>query len=165
MPEVQEAFYQRDRSTFSVCFMADQINTGMLQCNKMSCPHCRTLSCYICRQIIKGYDHFDQNPPSGPSGSRRSGKCPLWDSVEQRHANEVRYFVKVLWRPMSDRFPPRSKQQPKKRWPSSRETIQKLIPLLLKWTSPMSLLLLLAPPRRLCTDLIWLITTGSTLLR
>ena len=30
------------------------------QCNKMSCPNCHTLSCYICRQVINGYDHFNQ---------------------------------------------------------------------------------------------------------
>lgn len=26
----------------------------------MTCPHCHTLSCYICREIIHGYDHFDE---------------------------------------------------------------------------------------------------------
>ncbi|KAF8415232.1 hypothetical protein L210DRAFT_2744704 [Boletus edulis BED1] len=30
----------------------------MLQCNKMTCPNCHTVSCYICRKIIVGYDHF-----------------------------------------------------------------------------------------------------------
>lgn len=30
------------------------------QCNKMSCPNCNTFSCYICRQVITGYDHFNQ---------------------------------------------------------------------------------------------------------
>ncbi|KAF8816831.1 hypothetical protein BYT27DRAFT_6378460 [Phlegmacium glaucopus] len=29
-------------------------------CNKMSCPNCHTLSCYVCRQVINGYDHFNQ---------------------------------------------------------------------------------------------------------
>ena len=24
----------------------------------MACPGCHTVSCYICRQIIVGYDHF-----------------------------------------------------------------------------------------------------------
>ncbi|KAF8064050.1 hypothetical protein FPV67DRAFT_1420360 [Lyophyllum atratum] len=30
-------------------------------CNKMMCPYsgCGTFSCYICRQVVKGYDHFD----------------------------------------------------------------------------------------------------------
>ena len=31
-----------------------------MQCNKMTCPTCRTLSCYVCRAVITGYEHFDQ---------------------------------------------------------------------------------------------------------
>ncbi|KAI5119963.1 hypothetical protein M0805_004343 [Coniferiporia weirii] len=59
-------------------------------CNKMTCPNCRTLSCYICREIIKGYEHFDQRPPGyrGQASSSKS-KCQLWDAVEQRHDQEV----------------------------------------------------------------------------
>ncbi|KAL4266826.1 RING-type domain-containing protein [Pleurotus pulmonarius] len=53
-------------------------------CNKMTCPNCRTLSCYVCRQVITGYDHFNQN------ASANSNKCLLWDQVEQRHADEVK---------------------------------------------------------------------------
>ena len=26
----------------------------------MTCPNCRTLSCYVCRQVVTGYEHFDQ---------------------------------------------------------------------------------------------------------
>ncbi|OAX33875.1 hypothetical protein K503DRAFT_775132, partial [Rhizopogon vinicolor AM-OR11-026] len=50
-------------------------------CNKMTCPNCRTLSCYSCREVIDGYDHF--GPVSGKS------KCHLWDEIEKRHAEEV----------------------------------------------------------------------------
>ncbi|KAI0691586.1 hypothetical protein C8Q76DRAFT_634530 [Earliella scabrosa] len=57
-------------------------------CNKMTCPNCGTLSCYICRKVIVGYDHFN-NPP-GQGGRSNSKKCPLWDaSVEGRHSDEV----------------------------------------------------------------------------
>jgi hypothetical protein len=72
-------------------------------CNKMTCPHCRTLSCYVCRQIIRGYDHFNevlfcssacshssrfcQAPPY--NRARAANKCPLWDDHDQRHAAEV----------------------------------------------------------------------------
>ncbi|KAG1903018.1 uncharacterized protein F5891DRAFT_1019925 [Suillus fuscotomentosus] len=51
-------------------------------CNKMTCPNCRTVSCYICREIINGYEHFNKN------------KCLLWDPVEQRHATEVQEAAK-----------------------------------------------------------------------
>ncbi|KAF8515364.1 hypothetical protein BU17DRAFT_51893 [Hysterangium stoloniferum] len=57
-------------------------------CNKMTCPICNTLSCYICRQIIVGYDHFNNPPPYVGRSDKK--KCPLWDPVEQRHDNEVR---------------------------------------------------------------------------
>ncbi|KAJ7632726.1 hypothetical protein FB45DRAFT_913292 [Roridomyces roridus] len=62
-------------------------------CNKMSCTNCGTLSCYICRQTITGYEHFGQQPgqPMPAAGSSKNGdKCPLWDVVEQRHADEVK---------------------------------------------------------------------------
>ncbi|KAJ7509982.1 hypothetical protein B0H11DRAFT_1957067 [Mycena galericulata] len=61
-------------------------------CNKMSCPNCFTLSCYICRKIISGYDHFSQQPgqPLIASSSKAGAKCALWDPVEQRHAEEVK---------------------------------------------------------------------------
>ncbi|KAJ7219375.1 hypothetical protein GGX14DRAFT_591832, partial [Mycena pura] len=61
-------------------------------CNKMTCPNCSALSCYVCRKLITGYDHFAQLPgqPAAP-GSSNSGKCILWDAVEQRHADEASY--------------------------------------------------------------------------
>ncbi|TFY70302.1 hypothetical protein EVG20_g2704 [Dentipellis fragilis] len=60
-------------------------------CNKMTCPNCRTLSCYICRQIIDGYEHFDRSDPTRTraASSSKQQKCILWDPVEARHANEV----------------------------------------------------------------------------
>jgi TRIAD3 protein (E3 ubiquitin-protein ligase RNF216) len=55
-------------------------------CNKMTCPNCQTMSCYICRKIISGYEHFDQRTYTGPTNSK---KCMLSDPVEQRHTEEV----------------------------------------------------------------------------
>ncbi|KAL1746733.1 hypothetical protein HDZ31DRAFT_33489, partial [Schizophyllum fasciatum] len=56
-------------------------------CNKIVCTNCRTLSCYLCRKVIAGYEHFDQTAPGTVS---RSNKCRLWDGpVERRHAEEV----------------------------------------------------------------------------
>ncbi|QRW27013.1 endoplasmic reticulum membrane protein [Rhizoctonia solani] len=50
-------------------------------CNKMVCPKCETVSCYICRQKvsqISPYTHFDRDPDAYdlPPDNR---KCPLWD--------------------------------------------------------------------------------------
>ncbi|KAF6751281.1 hypothetical protein DFP72DRAFT_495742 [Ephemerocybe angulata] len=50
-------------------------------CNKMTCPQCGALSCYVCRKAIENYDHFD--PP---------GDCPLHDvdlPLAQRHQQEI----------------------------------------------------------------------------
>ncbi|KAK0190321.1 hypothetical protein F5146DRAFT_1043758 [Armillaria mellea] len=58
-------------------------------CNKMVCPNCHTLSCYVCRQVITGYDHFNQQAPGAPTASK-SKKCLLWDSVDVRHSDEVK---------------------------------------------------------------------------
>lgn len=55
-------------------------------CNKMTCPSCRNLQCYVCSETLKGYDHFDQTPQGDP---RPGGKCPLYDNLEQRHEREV----------------------------------------------------------------------------
>ncbi|KAI5984865.1 hypothetical protein EDD15DRAFT_2176650 [Pisolithus albus] len=64
-------------------------------CNKMTCPNCHTLSCYICRQIITGYDHFDRVGPSAPGQVGNKSKCILWEpSVERRHAEEVNAAAK-----------------------------------------------------------------------
>ncbi|RXW21458.1 hypothetical protein EST38_g4397 [Candolleomyces aberdarensis] len=67
-------------------------------CNKMQCPWCKTLSCYVCRQVIDGYEHFDQNDPDDLELSTEADKCPLWDvSVEQRHGDEIRAaYVKTM---------------------------------------------------------------------
>ncbi|KAJ3717653.1 hypothetical protein DFJ43DRAFT_789592 [Lentinula guzmanii] len=58
-------------------------------CNKMTCPHCHTLSCYVCRQPVLGYDHFSR-PGASASSSSNSKKCPLWEPAENRHAQEVK---------------------------------------------------------------------------
>ncbi|ELU38545.1 IBR domain-containing protein [Rhizoctonia solani AG-1 IA] len=80
-------------------------------CNKMTCPGCRSLVCYVCRKIIQGYDHFDQVgvlPLASDSSANilfahrlhreypgTSKKCPLWESVEQRHADDVKKAAEV----------------------------------------------------------------------
>lgn len=56
-------------------------------CNKMTCPNCATMSCYICRKVVTGYNHFGNPPPN--TGQANPKKCQLWDPVEQRHSEEV----------------------------------------------------------------------------
>ncbi|KAF9234720.1 hypothetical protein BU15DRAFT_52263 [Melanogaster broomeanus] len=64
-------------------------------CNKMTCPNCHTLSCYICRSIINGYDHFSDGGAYARANAKSTSKskCILWDTVDQpvekRHAQEV----------------------------------------------------------------------------
>ncbi|KAG6841782.1 hypothetical protein C0991_006666 [Blastosporella zonata] len=55
-------------------------------CNKITCPFCQTVSCYLCRQIITGYDHFNTSPTGQ---RRRDGKCLLFDAVAERHNDDV----------------------------------------------------------------------------
>lgn len=65
----------------------------------MNCPNCLTISCYVCRQVIDGYDHFgsvshdavtlrNSNDLFIHQGSSKK-KCVLWDEIEKRHADEV----------------------------------------------------------------------------
>ncbi|KAJ3047855.1 hypothetical protein HK097_011102 [Rhizophlyctis rosea] len=55
-------------------------------CNKMQCS-CGQMMCYVCRQAIQGYDHFNQLPAGVPNP--KGGKCPLWDDANKRNAEEV----------------------------------------------------------------------------
>ncbi|KAI8992736.1 hypothetical protein BD414DRAFT_482028 [Trametes punicea] len=58
-------------------------------CNKMTCPNCGSMSCYVCRKLISGYEHFSNQPPPY-TGKADPNKCTLWDaSVEGRHSDEV----------------------------------------------------------------------------
>lgn len=48
-------------------------------CNKMTCPSCGNLQCYVCSESVTDYNHF-----------HKRGGCPLHDNVEERHAKEVK---------------------------------------------------------------------------
>ncbi|KAI1394007.1 uncharacterized protein F4822DRAFT_439821 [Hypoxylon trugodes] len=50
-------------------------------CNKIKCTRCGALQCYVCRQTIINYTHFKDRGGDG--------KCPLYESTEQRHQTEV----------------------------------------------------------------------------
>ncbi|KAL2164945.1 hypothetical protein VTH06DRAFT_241 [Thermothelomyces fergusii] len=55
-------------------------------CNKMRCTRagCGNVQCYVCSKSCD-YSHFNHRSRGG-----KSGNCPLFDDVEQRHRNEVR---------------------------------------------------------------------------
>jgi TRIAD3 protein (E3 ubiquitin-protein ligase RNF216) len=61
-------------------------------CNKMACPRCGKLSCYVCRQDItkKGYAHFCQAPHC-KHGS--CGKCVLFTDTDTDNAAAMRAAV------------------------------------------------------------------------
>ena len=59
-------------------------------CNKMSCPSCGNLQCYVCSQSLKNYDHFDHAQPGRHGQAGAGKKCPLYDNVEERHEREVK---------------------------------------------------------------------------
>lgn len=65
-------------------------------CNKMRCMHCQTLSCYVCQQIVTGYDHFMNAGPNlkGMAPDPRA-KCPLWDDTQVRHDKEIEDALRV----------------------------------------------------------------------
>ncbi|KAH7355358.1 hypothetical protein BKA65DRAFT_238525 [Rhexocercosporidium sp. MPI-PUGE-AT-0058] len=55
-------------------------------CNKMTCTRngCRNIQCYVCSKSCD-YNHFND-----PSRGGKVGNCPLFESVEQRHDEEVK---------------------------------------------------------------------------
>ena len=54
-------------------------------CNKMICS-CGTMICYICRKVIKGYDHFNSNTNRTDTHMQQTGNCPLWDDSKAKDA-------------------------------------------------------------------------------
>ncbi|KAI1143111.1 hypothetical protein F5Y05DRAFT_367519 [Hypoxylon sp. FL0543] len=53
-------------------------------CNKVRCTRCGTMHCYVCRKTITDYKHFNDTSRGG-----KNGRCPLYDSTEERHQQEV----------------------------------------------------------------------------
>lgn len=57
-----------------------------LGCNKMTCTRngCFNVQCYVCSKSCT-YDHFNDTTRGG-----KDGNCPLFESAEERHEEEVR---------------------------------------------------------------------------
>ncbi|KAM0563386.1 hypothetical protein ACHAPJ_001104 [Fusarium lateritium] len=60
-------------------------------CNKMTCTRkgCRNVQCYVCSKSCD-YQHFNDVSRGG-----KKGNCPLFESVEERHENEVKEAEKA----------------------------------------------------------------------
>ncbi|KAF4967919.1 hypothetical protein FSARC_4612 [Fusarium sarcochroum] len=60
-------------------------------CNKMTCTRkgCRNVQCYVCSKSCD-YQHFNDVHRGG-----KKGNCPLFESVEERHENEVKEAEKA----------------------------------------------------------------------
>ncbi|KAK7958339.1 ring finger domain-containing protein [Apiospora saccharicola] len=69
-------------------------------CNKITCTRCRTIQCYVCRQTVKGYDHFNDATRGG-----KEGQCPLFDATEERHEAEVQRAQEEMRKKVADENP------------------------------------------------------------
>ncbi|GAA5877161.1 hypothetical protein JCM8547_001961 [Rhodosporidiobolus lusitaniae] len=50
-------------------------------CNHMICSQCQAHWCYVCRELIKGYEHFNDR------GGK--GACPTFDDTSKRNFDEI----------------------------------------------------------------------------
>ena len=60
-------------------------------CNKMRCPSCGHMQCYVCSSSITDYSHFQSHAGINgqPAPADAPARCPLSDDVEERHEREV----------------------------------------------------------------------------
>jgi TRIAD3 protein (E3 ubiquitin-protein ligase RNF216) len=67
----------------------------------MTCTRngCHNTQCYVCHKSC-GYSHFDDASRGG-----KSGNCPLFDSVEKRHEDEVRAAEEQARKKVSEENP------------------------------------------------------------
>lgn len=61
--------------------------------------------CYVCKQKIEGYQHFDDNRNQLATGdyTTKSGKCPLFDDTVRRNADEVAKAAKQTLEQLGDK--------------------------------------------------------------
>lgn len=67
----------------------------------MTCTRsgCRNVQCYVCSKSCD-YSHFDDSTRGG-----KKGNCPLFDSVEERHRNEVHAAEEEARKKVTDENP------------------------------------------------------------
>ncbi|EXK32037.1 hypothetical protein FOXG_08437 [Fusarium oxysporum f. sp. lycopersici 4287] len=80
--EVEEAM---SRALIRKCNKCDTPFIKEEGCNKMTCTRkgCGNVQCYVCSKSCD-YDHFNDERRGG-----KQGNCPLFESAEERHENEV----------------------------------------------------------------------------
>ncbi|KAL7628998.1 hypothetical protein AAE478_000516 [Parahypoxylon ruwenzoriense] len=69
-------------------------------CNKIYCTRCNTMQCYVCRQTIQNYSHFNDVSRGG-----KQGRCPLFDSTEKRHEQELQRAEEEARRKVAEDHP------------------------------------------------------------
>lgn len=79
-----------DAATESIVRECPSCKTRFLKeegCNKMTCPRCHSIICYMCRKILPpevGYSHFYRGDGPAPFGS-----CPLFVDTKILHQLEM----------------------------------------------------------------------------
>ncbi|KAF5600642.1 RING finger (TRIAD), partial [Fusarium pseudoanthophilum] len=70
-------------------------------CNKMTCTRkgCGNVQCYVCSKSCD-YNHFNDESRGG-----KQGNCPLFESSEERHENEVNAAEKAAKQKLLDENP------------------------------------------------------------
>ncbi|KAK8051959.1 hypothetical protein PG993_003344 [Apiospora rasikravindrae] len=85
-------------------------------CNKITCTRCRTIQCYVCRQTVKGYDHFNDATRGG-----KEGQCPLFDATEERHEAEVQRAQEEMRKKVAEENPDLSQTRSRKTTRSAKK--------------------------------------------
>ncbi|XP_067012881.2 uncharacterized protein [Anabrus simplex] len=88
--EVRMRTYIENRMTEALvrtCWKCKQQFIKEDGCNKMRCT-CGALMCYICRQPVSDYSHFN------PMGGTEFDKCPLFSTNEELHVTAVKEEAK-----------------------------------------------------------------------
>jgi len=59
-------------------------------CNKVTCPRCGQIMCYLCRKKIEDYSHFCQHALAPDTKCTACIKCSLWTTAKEDDAQAVR---------------------------------------------------------------------------
>ncbi|KAI9792236.1 MAG: hypothetical protein M1833_001235 [Piccolia ochrophora] len=94
-----------------------------LGCNKMMCPTCKTLQCYVCSKVIRDYSHFDDETRNGARG-----RCPLFDNTDLRHDADVKKAEEAAMAKAKEENPGLSEEELKIQMAASVQPVVKHAP-------------------------------------